>query len=95
MIDHGLELLLLYIRCNNFVHCLVCLHLIQIMLVTEGEEKACINQYVYWNTVLNLRLINIFIYSYIREPVKKKKVWKIPHLGGGGPDRVIFHIFFF
>ena len=27
-----------------------------------------------------------------REPVKKK-VWKIPHLGGGGPDRVIFHTF--
>ena len=27
----------------------------------------------------------------IREPVKKKKMWKIPHLGGG-PDPGIFHI---
>ena len=24
---------------------------------------------------------------------RKKKMWKIPHLGGG-PDRVIFHTFF-
>ena len=27
---------------------------------------------------------------FIREPVKKK-AWKIPHLGGWGPDRVIYH----
>ena len=29
--------------------------------------------------------------SFIREPIKKN-MWKIPHLGGGGPDPGIFHI---
>ena len=40
-----------------------------------------------------MRAQNINMLKNIREPVKKKKyMWKIPHLGGGGPDPGIFHI---
>ena len=32
------------------------------------------------------------LFNVLREPIKKIKVWKIPHLGGD-PDQVIFHTF--
>ena len=49
------------------------------------------SEYSFIPLAFNEDTINLFPSCYLREPVKKK-VWKIPHLGGG-PDQVIYHTF--
>ena len=54
---------------------------------TQHQHQYKALQRRYRDTFFPLLNIPCYIFHWLREPVKKK----IPHLGGGGPDRIIFY----
>ena len=47
-----------------------------------------------FDTLKNLYFRSLLLINFACKGTrqKKKKIWKIPHFGGGGPDPGIFHI---